>query len=241
MYNTGTLSYDASNVGQLFSITDSLTGSIFSVGDITGIPSIEVFDTGEVRLAEFSGNVGIGIANATSKLHVSGSANISGSLKVGSDTVIEANSVWVGPIIPAGKANVSISANSGTAIVGSGINFVNTATVSISVVSGASGLANVSFTAAAAGANGAQGAQGATGAQGPAGALSYTTVFGDGSNTNYSFDHNLNSNSFIGEVRRVSTGLIVYPDITIVNANTANVTFTIAPTTNEYRLSLIAF
>jgi hypothetical protein len=66
-------------------------------------------------------------------------------------------------------------------------------------------------------------------------------VFGDGSNTNYSFTHNLNSNSFIGQIRRVTSGLLVYPDITIVNANTANVTFTIAPTTNEYRISLIAF
>ena len=185
--------------------------------------------------------MGIGTNTPTSKLHVIGTANVTGSLSVGSNTVIAANSIWVGPVIPAGKANISISANSGTVIIGSGINFVNTATVSISVVSGVSGLANVSFTAAAAGANGAQGAQGAPGAQGPAGALSYTTVFGDGSNTNYSFAHNLNSNSFIGEVRRVSSGLLVYPDITIVNANTANVTFTIAPTTNEYRLSLIAF
>jgi hypothetical protein len=48
------------SVGQLFSITNSLTGTIFSVNDISGIPSIEVLDTGTVRLAQYGGNVGIG-------------------------------------------------------------------------------------------------------------------------------------------------------------------------------------
>ena len=48
--------------GQLFSIADSMSGTIFSVNDASGIPSIEVEDTGEIRLAEFSGNVLIGTA-----------------------------------------------------------------------------------------------------------------------------------------------------------------------------------
>ena len=37
----GTLSFEAT-AGQLFSISDGLTGSIFSVNDISGVPSIEV-------------------------------------------------------------------------------------------------------------------------------------------------------------------------------------------------------
>jgi hypothetical protein len=58
--------------GQLFSVVDSMTGTIFSVNDASGIPSIEVEDDGTIRLAEFSGNVGIGTTspNQYSKLDV---------------------------------------------------------------------------------------------------------------------------------------------------------------------------
>lgn len=71
--DNGTLSFEGSS-GQLFSITNSLTGTIFSVNDISGIPSIEVLDTGLVKLAEYSGNVliGTGTDNGTDKLQVNG-------------------------------------------------------------------------------------------------------------------------------------------------------------------------
>jgi hypothetical protein len=67
----GSISFSGSS-GQLFSIVDSLTGSIFSVNDISGIPSIEVFDDGKVILAETTGNVGIGTLTPTEKLDVNG-------------------------------------------------------------------------------------------------------------------------------------------------------------------------
>ena len=71
--SAGTLSFEGS-AGQLFSITNNLTGTIFSVNDISGIPSIEVDDDGTVRLAEFSGNVLIGTNtdDGTSALQVDG-------------------------------------------------------------------------------------------------------------------------------------------------------------------------
>ena len=77
--DNGTLSFEGS-AGQLFSITNSLTGTIFSVNDISGIPSIEVDDTGTIRLAEFAGNVLIGTAtdNGTDKLQVDGSGLFAG-------------------------------------------------------------------------------------------------------------------------------------------------------------------
>ena len=75
MYNGGTLSFDGT-AGQLFSITDSLSGSIFSVNDISGIPSIEVFANGEIRLAQYSGNVEIGGINPTHKLEVNGAVAV---------------------------------------------------------------------------------------------------------------------------------------------------------------------
>jgi hypothetical protein len=48
--SNGTLSFEGS-AGQLFSITNDLTGSIYSVNDVSGIPSIEVFANGVVELA----------------------------------------------------------------------------------------------------------------------------------------------------------------------------------------------
>jgi hypothetical protein len=67
----GTVSFEGT-AGQLFSISDGLAGTIFSVNDISGIPSIEVIDTGEVRLAQYSGNVGIGKTSPATKLDVNG-------------------------------------------------------------------------------------------------------------------------------------------------------------------------
>jgi hypothetical protein len=75
----GSLSFSGSS-GQLFSIADSLTGTIFSVNDISGIPSIEVFDTGKIILGESTGNILIGTAtdDGTNKLQVNGNVKILG-------------------------------------------------------------------------------------------------------------------------------------------------------------------
>ena len=43
--------------GQLFSVTDDLSGSIFAVSDISGVP---IFDVNSSGLSTFTGNVGIG-------------------------------------------------------------------------------------------------------------------------------------------------------------------------------------
>lgn len=71
--SNGTLSFEGS-AGQLFSITNDLTGTIFSVNDVSGIPSIEVTAAGLVKIAEFSGNTlfGTGIDNGTDKVQING-------------------------------------------------------------------------------------------------------------------------------------------------------------------------
>jgi hypothetical protein len=76
--NSGTLSFEGS-AGQLFSITNDLTGSIFSVNDVSGIPSIDVNADGTVYLASFNGNIGIGTSTVSSKLAIYG-----GNVRVGS-------------------------------------------------------------------------------------------------------------------------------------------------------------
>ena len=79
--NDGTLSWEASE-GQLFSITNNLTsGSIFSVNDVSGFPSIDVDANGTIQLAPISTSeyVGIGTTNPTAKLHVVGDGIFDGT------------------------------------------------------------------------------------------------------------------------------------------------------------------
>jgi hypothetical protein len=70
--NGGTLSWEGS-AGQLFSITNNLTsGSIFSVNDVSGIPSIDVDANGTIQLGAYGGNVGIGVTNPSEKMVIAG-------------------------------------------------------------------------------------------------------------------------------------------------------------------------
>jgi hypothetical protein len=74
--------------GQLFSIADSMSGTIFAVNDISGVPSIEVDDDGTIRLAETFGNVLIGTATDNGgKLQVNGTISAN-SIAVTSDLTI---------------------------------------------------------------------------------------------------------------------------------------------------------
>lgn len=67
--------------GQLFSVGHNLTtGTIFSVNDVSGIPSIEVDADGTVKLAEFDGYVGIGASVPNSLLTVDGVVALSHTL-----------------------------------------------------------------------------------------------------------------------------------------------------------------
>ena len=60
MLNTDTLNFEG-DAGSLFSIADDLTGSVFTVGDISGLPIIDVNgDTHNVTLNQFDGKTMIG-------------------------------------------------------------------------------------------------------------------------------------------------------------------------------------
>ena len=53
--------------GQLFSVTDDLSGSIFAVADISGVP---IFDVNSSGVSYFDGKVGIGTASPSTELQV---------------------------------------------------------------------------------------------------------------------------------------------------------------------------
>jgi hypothetical protein len=87
MLNSDVITFSGA-AGQLFSISDSFTGTLFAVNDISGIPSIEVFDTGAVNLAQYNGYVGIATtATAAAKLTVGGGVNITGVTTITNNTV----------------------------------------------------------------------------------------------------------------------------------------------------------
>lgn len=101
--------------GQLFSVTNNLTsGSIFSVNDVTGVPSIDVDADGRVLLAPYGSNeyVGVGLTNPQAKLHVFG-ASIFGddvNIGVGGTTAffdISTGNIGIGSTQPTAKLDVN--------------------------------------------------------------------------------------------------------------------------------------
>jgi len=80
------------NNGRLFSVTDTLSGSVFSVNDIAGLPILEVFDDNSVVMGAFNRNdfiltgnsLGLGgIPNTgTTKLLVSGNVLVGGNINI---------------------------------------------------------------------------------------------------------------------------------------------------------------
>jgi hypothetical protein len=90
MLSTDTLSFSG-DAGQLFSITDTLDGTIYSVNDVSGMPSIEVDDDGTIRLAEYSGNVLIGSDSDDGATALQVTGNIKGTLLGNASTATEAN------------------------------------------------------------------------------------------------------------------------------------------------------
>ncbi len=71
-------------------------------------------------------------------------------------------------------------------------------------------------------------------------AKTYSTAIGDGTATTYTITHNLSvaNDSFI-TVRDTTTNYYVYPDIVYVGTNSIQVIFVSAPTTNQYRVTVI--
>lgn len=97
----GALSFEGS-AGQLFSVVNRLgTGSIFSVNDISGIPSIDVDANGTIEFAPFTGYVAIGLTFPTEKLHVAG--NILGSGRISAVGGLSAGSATFGTNVSIGN------------------------------------------------------------------------------------------------------------------------------------------
>ena len=89
VYGSGSLVFDVQgSQGQLFSVTDSLSGSLYSVNDISGLPILEVFSDDRVVMGSFGMNSLVVSGTTTT---VSGSLAVSGSATVNGGTVWHSN------------------------------------------------------------------------------------------------------------------------------------------------------
>jgi hypothetical protein len=86
IYSSGSTVFNVEgSQGQLFSITDNLSGSLFSVNDISGIPILEVFSDNTVKIGTYNSEgiiVTDGNVEMSASLNVSGSATLSDKLTV---------------------------------------------------------------------------------------------------------------------------------------------------------------
>ncbi len=100
-----TLSFEGTT-GQLFSLTDTFSGTIFAVNDVSGMPSIEVLDSGIVKTAEFSGYLQIGgplnsensTNTSTGELRVLGGAAIWKDIYIGGNATVAGNATISGTL-----------------------------------------------------------------------------------------------------------------------------------------------
>ena len=117
--------------GSLFSIADSVTGSLMSVNDASGLPILEVFDTDKVVMGQYNQNtlvvngtqVGIGTGSPTNKLTIAG-VNSNGITLTGSNATITASGTTPNLILSAGT-NIYARPGSGYDLIvdtGNGIN-----------------------------------------------------------------------------------------------------------------------
>ena len=126
--NSGTLSFSGT-AGQLFSITNNLTGTIFSVNDISGIPSLSINDQGVIQLAEFNGRViigdSVGSDDSVSSLQISGAVTAD-SASFSKTTIT--NSGTIGTLSSNVDANAYFKITDGTNTIGFDGNEITQAT-----------------------------------------------------------------------------------------------------------------
>ena len=106
------------SAGQLFNVTNNLTsGSIFSVNDVSGIPSIDVDADGTVQIAPYGSTeyVGVGLTNPTTKLDVAGAFKVSGISSFQNDVTIGASGTTTPAFFDVSTGNVGIGTATPTA------------------------------------------------------------------------------------------------------------------------------
>ena len=145
--------------GQLFSITDSLSGSLFAVSDISGLPILEVFSNDTVKIGSFNDEA----------ITVSGShTTIGGVLAIPGFTDVSASLAAAGVAGSSGTSGTSGSSGTSGATGGAG-NDGSSGTSGTSGSSGTSGTSGSSGTSGTSGSSGTSGTSGSSGTSGTSG------------------------------------------------------------------------
>ena len=155
--DNGTLSFEGT-AGQLFSVADGLSGSIFSINDISGMPSFEILSGGLVKLAEYNGQVTINSSAALAVGTGGATTAATGTGTVATLTTTSAHGLAVGDTITV--AGVTPTGYNGTYAVtavpsATQVSYANTTTAAQTVAGTISSAAQVSIRARSAGTVGA--------------------------------------------------------------------------------------
>ncbi len=232
--------------GNLLTVNDTFSGSIFTVTDISGYPILDV--TSDYYTSSINT---IGFLNHTGSARVTGSLIVSGGFiiydpAIGYNLIDALNTVlidtagitsisWAGRELIDGNGNPSLAWGSSTLLANDGstthidwsntsyMNFTSTTENTITRVLGMDNSNNVYWTSST-----ALGGGGST-------FNSTSSFLGNGSATSFNINHGFNTlNLHITVYSASGTYETVYPDIRRVNANTASIVFANPPLTNEY-------
>lgn len=100
----GSLTFEGSS-GTLFTISNSLTGTLFAANDVSGIPGIDLNDLGLIRLAPYDGQVLIGQLAASS---ATGADSANDILQIDGNCFINGNAFVTGTVT--GSINLNATA-----------------------------------------------------------------------------------------------------------------------------------
>ena len=114
MLNGGTLAWSG-NAGQLFSITDSMTGNIFTVNDVSGIPMISVDAGGNIQFAASGGFVSYGVTTAITAAGSTQGTATALTRPINVVSTVSASTGVILPTVPAG-ARIVVMNTSGTTL-----------------------------------------------------------------------------------------------------------------------------
>ena len=104
-----------SNSGSLLTITNSLTGSLFSVGDVSGVPILDVNSDDTVTLGQFSSPIKV-LTNSSGHTTISGSSTSTGSFgKILGEVTIPSGKALRTSLIRGGS-NVEIDTDGGVGL-----------------------------------------------------------------------------------------------------------------------------
>jgi len=109
--NSGSIAIKSVGSGSLWTITDSLSGSLHSINNVSGLPILEVFSDDKVVMGQFGkdtvlvdgSNVTLGSNDTSGSVSLIGRVNITGSLNGDGSGLTGITSTYVAPTIETGS------------------------------------------------------------------------------------------------------------------------------------------